>query len=200
MTKLYLFVLLLSIPTFAQVTSTNPHETIKLIARIKTGAKDYKIISEGKEAPITSALKNRSLKKTISSLSPGDDALIEGHIVYESTMSEGQKNLKPVFLIESIHPISLKKLGQIDLKEINQEIHIKSIEYDPKKGSIPVTSNVASAITITAGLLLLQNLTPPDQAFTQNKDLNMGLIFSAGALATGLFIYDQIKDQSNKGK
>jgi hypothetical protein len=115
-------------------------------------------------------------------------------------MSEGQKNLKPVFLIESIHPISLQRLGQIDLKEIDQEIHIKPIEYDPKKGSIPVTSNVASAITITAGVLLLQNLTPPDQGFTQNKDLNTGLIFSAGALATGLFIYDQIKDQSNKGK
>jgi hypothetical protein len=200
MKKLYLLVLLLAFPTFAQLTNPNPHETIKLIARIKTGPKDYKIISDRKEAPVTSALKDISLKKTISTLSPGDDALIEGHIIYESTMKEGQKKLKPVFLIESIHPISLQRLGKIDLKEMDQEIHIKPIEYDPKKGSIPVTANVASAITITAGVLLLQNLTPPDQGYTQNKDLNMGLIFSAGALATGIFIYDQMKDQSNRGK
>jgi hypothetical protein len=46
---------------------------------------------------------------------------------------------------------------------------------------------------MTMGLLMLQDLSVPENEPKARKDLNAGLIFSAGALATGVFIYEQIR-------
>ena len=63
--------------------------------------------------------------------------------------------------------------------------------FEPK--SLPVTGPVASAITMTMGLLMLQELSVSENEPKARKDFNAGLIFSAGALATGVFIYEQIR-------
>lgn len=177
-------------------------ENIKIFARIKSVNNEVKLIRDEKVAPVTSSLKNKSLEKDIASLEAGDEALIEGHIIYESSTVEGKQSFRPIFVIESIRPVSLKRLGKVEIKEHDQLLQFQPLPSSfQKKGVIPTTAEVTGAMTLTATLLMLQQQTAGDDTGDLRKDINAGLIFSAGALATGLFIYDQIKDsKKSKGK
>jgi hypothetical protein len=176
-------------------------DEIRIIARIKASGHKVKIKSGEKTSSIKIKLSSSELFKTIKNLEPGDEALISGHFDYEIRGVE-EKISTPLFVIHSIKPISLKRLGKI-----NQRINEKSImeEREIILGSeevlgpktIPVTSEVANAITMTLGLLMLEDLSASENDPKMRRDLNQGLIFSAGALATGLFIYEQINKMKN---
>ncbi len=176
------------------------HQDIKLIARIKTVNQQVQIIQNGKKAPIIGALNNKKLLKSISHLKAGDEALIEGHIVYEKTPDPElhHKKLTPLFIIDSIRPISLSDFGATNAIVHEQELHIGPEDYLTQRGTLPVSPEVASAITLTASLLLLEELTSKNQVSTLDNNMNTGLIVSAGALATGLFVYEQLKKKTKK--
>lgn len=190
-----------SMPSMVGAQTAASPENVKIFARIKSINNQVKLIKDEKVAPIDSALKNKSLEKEIAGLEAGDEALIEGHIVYESSTVEGKQAFRPIFVIESIRPVSLKRLGKVEMKEQDQLIQLQPLPSNfERKGTIPVTAEVAGAITLTASLLMLQAQTAGNQPEFK-QDLNAGLVFSAGALATGLFIYDQIvANKKNKGK
>lgn len=169
------------------------HQDIKLIARIKSINHKITVFEGKKNTAIPSALNEKKLESEINKLEAGDEALIEGHVIYQATSADGKQVLKPIFLIDAIHPISLKKLGKVDFKIPEQELHITPQEYDDKRKSIRVNNPIVSALTITASLLLLDNLALTNQPTGTEKEINTGLIFSAGVLATGALIYQEVK-------
>ena len=194
MKKITTFLIILSLFT---IKTSAQQEEIKLIARIKAQGKEIKIARGKETSRVNIKLSHQKLLQTIKDLKPGDEALMTGHFEYLMKGVE-EKSSSPIFVIDSIKPISLKRLG-----EMNQKINEKTLEeekvvvfkseapFEPK--SLPVTGPVASAITMTMGLLMLQELSVSENEPKARKDLNAGLIFSAGALATGVFIYEQIR-------
>ncbi len=194
MKKITTFLIILSLFT---IKTSAQQEEIKLIARIKAQGREIKIVRGKETSRVNIKLSHKKLLQTIKDLKPGDEALMTGHFEYLMKGVE-EKSSSPIFVIDSIKPISLKRLG-----EMNQKINEKTLgeekvvvfkseaPFEPK--SLPVTGPVASAITMTMGLLMLQDLSVPENEPKARKDLNAGLIFSAGALATGVFIYEQIR-------
>ena len=167
---------------------------IEVLARIQTSGNAVSLVRLTEGDVIPSVLQDKKLEKIISSLEPGTDALVKGHISYQATTIEGQTKLKPLFIIESIKPVSLKMLGRV--KGLNENdlastlIHNQEKSYSPV--TIPISTEVASAITLTTTVLLMQSLTAnPSQSQSENQ-LNTGVFLFAGALATGVFIYEQI--------
>lgn len=174
------------------------HQDIKLIAKIKSINHKIIVLDQKKNTAIPSALREKKLEAEISKLEAGDEALIEGHVIYQTTSADGKQTLKPIFLIDSIHPISLKKLGKVDLRIPEQELHITPQEYDDGRKSIRVSNSIVSAVTITASLLLLDNLASTGQPIGTDKEMNTGLLFSAGVLATGALIYKELKAKKSQ--
>jgi hypothetical protein len=197
-TPIILFFLLVTSLAFPQ--EKEPHENIKIFARIKQSGKNLEIIKNTDTQAVVGTLKDNTIKQDLEGFKSGDEALIEGYISYVVDSRDNKKDLRPVFIIESIKPISLSKLGKFEAKVHEKEIHIQEPIEPSRKGVIPVTGEVASAITLTASLLLLENLAAQNQNPAYQQDMTPGLIFSAGALATGLFIYEQIKGKKTKGK
>ena len=197
--KKFKFCFLIFLVTFSAYARPKVEE-IKVIARIKTSGHQVKIKRGEETSNIKIKLSSKELSETIRNLEPGDEALITGHLDYE--IKGVEENIStPIFVIHSIKPISLKRLGKmnqkIDEKLIKEEreINFRTEEVTNPK-TIPVTAEVANAITVTLGLLMLQDLSATENDSKMTKDLNAGLIFSAGALATGLFIYEQISGKN----
>lgn len=191
-----LFLYLGSVSVFGE----SIHQDIKVVARIKTVNQQVQIIQNGKTAPIVGTLRDKKLMKSISQLKAGDEALIEGHIIYAKNPDPEihRKKLTPIFVIDSIRPISLKDLGAREAIVHEQELHIETDNYQTQRGTMPVSSDVASAITLTASLLMLEELTAKNRVSTLDNNMAPGLILSAGALAAGIFVYEQLKKKSNK--
>lgn len=141
--------------------------------------------------------------EVINKLNPGDETIIEGHITYHMSLNETQNQYSPIFVIESIKPVSLRLLGQQNEKapeiESSKRFQLSNEKvYSPM--GIPVTTEVASSITLTTSALLLQSLTAgPNEPGTHQK-LNSGMIIFAGALATGVFIYENIAESLKKNR
>ena len=202
--KKNLFIIVLIISTFLStaLAQTKSSPEIEVLAKIQTTGHAIKLIRLSERDVIPSLLKNKELEKVISQMRPDEDALVKGHITYQATTIEGQAKLEPIFIIESIHPVSLKLLGKIKPPDDNELAN--NIFRSPDKNyapfSIPVTTEVASALTLTTSVLLLQSLTASPNQPQVEQQLNTGLFLFAGALATGFYIYDQIKSTHSKGK
>lgn len=188
MKYLAILLLLISPPLFSQ---SPEWEEIRIFARIKE-IKNSSVIFKT-ENSVATGMKDEKLKKELASIKPGDEALIIGKIRYQPKTIENKTTFTPIFIIESIRPISLKSLGKVKFKEedIHTNFYPMLVSYSPK--SIPLSSDAASAITLTAAVLLMSSLTATGNEIETKQALNQGMIFSAGALATGLFIYDQLK-------
>lgn len=183
---IYFLLLSLCFPLFAQ-------EEVELAARLFHS--DHVLtmgpMNDKKIIPIV--FKERSLEEKVLKMSQGQEALVKGHVTYDSSGKDGQVHFIPVFLVHSVIPLSLK-----DLNAPKMEIPAPAFSLPQDQSfaplTIPVTTEVASAITMTTALLLMQNLT-------SNKDpqgrqqINQGLILFTGILATGSFIFDQIVGQ-----
>gem|GEM_PF-1432424 len=195
MKKLSLLMLLVSFLS-ANTAAGQPQTSseIEVLARIQTSGSAVSLVRLTEGDVIPSVLQDKKLEKVIASLEPGTDALVKGHISYQATTIEGQTKLKPLFIIESISPVSLKMLGRVKGFSENDLastlIHNQEKSYSPV--TIPISTEVASAITLTTTVLLMQSLTAnPSQSHGEHQ-LNTGIFLFAGALATGVFIYEQI--------
>jgi hypothetical protein len=92
-------------------------------------------------------------------------------------------------------------LGKLDLPEQIDNPSLPLVQqesYSPL--SMPVTTNVASAMTLATSMLLLQSLTSAPYQPQGQKEINTGVLLFAGLFATGFFIYEQITDTYVKGK
>jgi hypothetical protein len=175
-------------------------QEIKLIARIKSMGNKVELVKDQKSAPIMTELAKPELKKIIDSLETGDEALIEGHLRYRPKGIETE-TMPAVFVISSIRPISLKRLGHMEGKFIEEPKELMLTDKAPfAPKSIPVSGELIGAITFTASLLMLQDLTSSQASSNPQHQLNSGLIFSAGSLATGLLIYEQISGKKKTRK
>lgn len=194
-----LTVLLLISLIYSSPGKSESQPQISVLARIQTTGNSVSLIRQSEGDVIPSLLKNKELEKKIESLEPGDEALVKGYITYQATNMEGSTKLKPIFVIESINPVSLKRLGKVghETEMVTSQIMANHKEYSPL--SIPVTTEVASAMTLTTTVLLMQSLTANSSQPQVSQQLNTGLFIFAGALATGIFIYEQIT-HSQKGK
>jgi hypothetical protein len=170
---------------------------IEVLAKIQTTGHSVKLIRLSEGDTIPSLLYDQKLEEIISRMEPEGEALVKGHITYHATTLEGQAKLEPIFIIESINPISLKLIGKIKAPDDNELA--SALFRSPNKSyapfAIPVSTEVASAITMTSAVLLMQSLAAnPNQQETQQQ-MNTGLFLFAGVLATSVFIYDQIKSK-----
>jgi len=169
-------------------------ESIRALVKITKDQHGTQIYRNQDEAPIPSIEYNQNVKNQLEALKNGDEVIVVGHIRYQPSNSLEEASLKPFFIIESVHPISLKTLGMIETN-INEQ----PLKLEPPKPfsplTIPVSTEVASAITMTSSLLLVESLGSSSGSNPQGRrDMNRSLIISAGTVATILFIYDQIKN------
>lgn len=193
MKYLYIFIFVFPYLLFAQDL---PSEEVRIIARIKQI--DQKSITLDNTNNVSTRLDDKNLQKEVSDLKAGDEALITGKIYTKSKTIEGKTVFNQVLVIESIKPISLKELGKVKLKEEDIQVKFHPHLQDSFPKTIPLSTDAANAITLTASVLLLESLSSTGNEATMRRDLNKGLIFSAGALATGLFIYEQLKGKKQK--
>lgn len=171
------------------------HQEVRLLTKIKSKG-NHILIQRPDGAAITGHLEKKELEKSLAELEPGDDALIEGYISYESIMIEGSKSIRPKFTVTSIHPISLKRLGKVDMKEVERFMpqDLSPLSFEPK--AIPLSSKAINAMLLTASVLTVQSLTTSDSTPQGAQNINTALFFSAGAIATGVFIYEQIVNKA----
>ncbi len=136
-------------------------------------------------------LENDGLSEILQKLKPEDEVLLKGFVTYQPEKNDTQINMHPVFHIQSIHPVSLKRLGITQEKIAEPSLTFTTASA---KGplTIPVSTAVASSITMTASILLLQNLTYAESTQPLKSDLQKATFLSAGILATGYFIWKQI--------
>lgn len=171
------------------------HQEVRLLTKIKSKGSHILIQRPG-GATVTGHLESKELEKSLADLEPGDDALIEGYISYESIVIEGSKSIRPKFTVTSIHPISLKRLGKVDMKEVDKfrPQDLAPQTFEPK--AIPLSSKAINAMLLTASVLTIQSLTTDDSTPQGAQNINTALFLSAGALATGVFIYEQIVNKA----
>ena len=184
--------LLLPFTLFAEEASQDHHQ-VRLLTKIKSKG-SHILIQRENGAVITGHLATKDLEKSLGDLEAGDDALIEGYISYENVMVEGTKSIKPKFTVTSIHPVSLKRLGKIDMKEVERYLpqNLKPIPYEPGPQGFPLSNRAINAMLLTASVLTIQSLTTSDLTPQGQQDMTSALFISAGALATGYFIYEQV--------
>lgn len=184
--KIYLLIcaLIFSTLTLAETTST--------LVRIQNDNGLFHVIrsEDGLRIPVIPA--NAEIKALMESLS-GSEALMKGHITYVKDLEH--QPLRPVFVVEEMKAISLRDL-KVNYtaeaipapKEVHQEIVLRP--------AFPVTAEVASAITMTTSILMMEELTSGSGDPGGRRELRQALFFSAGAMATLLFIYEQIQGKT----
>lgn len=183
------------IVSFSSLVLASTVDNIHIVVKIRSIQEISKITGH----PIV--LEDKKLKEVISKLEPGDEVLLKGNIQNHPVVRDNKTDLNPTFHIYDIRPISLSRLGQIDklIPDSNNTI-FKAKEYGGP-GSIPVSGEVATALTLTATILMMKDLSnqPVPQPAVRDS-INSGLLFSAGAMATGLFIWKQLHQKKSSSK
>jgi hypothetical protein len=141
--------------------------------------------------------KDAALSQKLKQLAPDEEVLLQGEIFYEKVKgTDGQ--LQPVFVIDSVRPISLRKLGKMDDFKVSEKtvtFTLKNPNFAPKALNMP--EKAVGAITMTASILMLKSLTTNAATEPRGRDqMNSALIFSAGALAAGSFILEELLKSS----
>lgn len=173
-------------------------EEFTIVGRIEGHGDALRVIRSLEKDVLPGMLQDKQLEKNLAALQKGDEVVIKGHVAYEMFSIEGQTHQRPILVIQSIRPISLEELGKIDGTLIPETFKVKTQKtYMPL--AMPVTTEVASALTLTTSMLLLQSLTATSNDPQISKDINTGMIIFAGVMATGIFIYDQISGNRIKG-
>lgn len=188
-----LFLIVFSYQTYSE---TKP-ERLKVLVRIEQKNGDLRIFRSATGDLIPGAFQNKELEKQMTSLEPGEEALIEGHINYRTQISPEKTSYKPYFVIEAVHPVSLKRLGAIDYTAPESSFQFAPLQTDFRPATLPISTEVASALTMTTTLLLMESLSASGSEPSGQRDLQRGLIISAGSMATILFIYEQMKGKKS---
>ncbi len=137
-------------------------------------------------------LDQESLSHVLAHLEPEDEVLLKGSIRYLPVTQDNKTDMRPTFYISKIIPVSLKRLGESNFSVAEPKLVFSLPEAQAPKG-ISVTGKVAMAITLTATILLMQNLSTAGTPPGMREKLQSQVFFGAGALATGSFIWDQLQ-------
>lgn len=168
-------------------------ETLRTFVRIDKVTTGTRVIrmEEGDHIPAIPA--NQDIKKKFESLPHGTEALMEGHITYQPVTGDNARtSFRPFFVIQSIHPVSLADLGAGKaIPDISAPLFLPQSDLILHRPGLPVTTEVASAITLTTSMLLMQDLTTDKTDPNGRNDIRKALFLSAGAMATVLFLYEQ---------
>lgn len=138
---------------------------------------------------------NDDVKNVMGSLKEGDEVIIEGRI-HQETISYGEsKRIHSYLIIDKINKVSLAELGNINFKVPEPKLSLHERPFSPV--AIPVTAEVASAMTLTTSMLLLENLSSSSAADPEGRrQVRQSIMISAGLMATVLFIYEQLNGSS----
>lgn len=188
----YLFILLAlscSLHSFA--------ETLRTLVRIEKAHGDLKVIRVEQGDHIPAIPKDQKIKKELEGMAAGTEAILEGQITYQQVSSDNARQLRPYFVIEKIHPVSLATLGAgtavPDLQTQDLKIQESLVYQQP---TFAVTTEVASAITLTTSMLMMEELTAGKGDPNGQREIRKALFLSAGTMATMLFLYEQLKGKS----
>lgn len=180
--------LLLSLNLFAS-------EELSVYSRIDKDGSTY-VLHKGDSGQIIPFIAgNEEVKKLLADASGSIEAIVRGHITYQMEGGDDRRTLKPFFVVTEIRPISLTEIGKIsmDVPEFRFKEHTEF--FYPHSPTFPVTTEVASAITLTSAFILMNTLANEGNTAKQEQ-INTGLFLSAGAMATILFIYDQLSGKT----
>lgn len=177
-----------------QIVHATPSELeeITIVGRIEGQGTALRVIRSLEGDALPGMLQNPQLEETLTGLQKGDEVLIQGYVAHGPFSLEGSTQIRSIFIVQSIRPISLSKLGTMEGMKIPDVLYVPSAQKTYSPMAIPVTTEVASALTLTSSMLLLQSLTNSETDPQVRQQLNSGMIIFAGALATGIFIYEQI--------
>ena len=153
------------------------------------------IMSTEKDQQIPSIAGNDEVKSTMALLKEGDEVMIEGRI-HQETISYGEsRRIHSYLIIDKIHKVSLAELGNIKFQVPEPTLSLHERPYSPV--AIPVTAEVASAMTLTTSMLLLENLSSSSSADPEGRrQVRQSILLSAGLMATVIFIYEQLNGSS----
>lgn len=140
---------------------------------------------------IPSVAGSEEVSSTMKLLKDGDEVMIEGRI-HQETISFGESHrVNSYLIIDRIHKVSLAELGNIKFQIPESSLSFESRPYSPV--AIPVTAEVATAMTMTTSMLLLQDLSSSGNTDPQGRQqIRQSIMLSAGLMATIIFIYEQI--------
>lgn len=187
-----------SIFAFILVFFTNltwSDESVRALVRIEKDQQQFQIIHQETGRPLPVILTNNDLEKKLINANHNDEMVIKGHIIYRPVATLEAQKMTPFLVIEEVYPVSLEALG---LKEYQvPDAKVKNLDFQYRPFRIPVTTEVASAITITSTFLLLNSLSSnSDLEPAGRNDLRKALFISAGTMATLVFLYDQLTDKT----
>lgn len=140
---------------------------------------------------IPSIAGNEEVSSTMKLLKDGDEVMIEGRI-HQETITYGESSrINSYLIIDKIHKVSLAELGNIKFQIPESTLSFESRPYSPV--AIPVTAEVATAMTMTTSMLLLQDLSSSGNTDPQGRQqIRQSIMLSAGLMATIIFLYEQI--------
>lgn len=187
----FFVVVALTLSTFLVGAQNDGFEEVTLLARIHS-VKDVEALSG-----YAVKLEQEGLSEILTKLEPEDEVILKGSIRYNPVTVDNKTEMRPKFYIEKIIPVSLKRLGKDDFKIADPKILFSLKEKEGPK-TFPVSGKVATAITLTASVLLMQSLSHGAGGSNPQEQLQSQLLFGAGALATGLYIWEQIQKGSLK--
>ncbi len=175
------------------VACANEH----FLAQVKRQDQFVSLFRDGKRFTMPIIIRPAE-EKIILGLAPDEDVIIEGHVRMDKTVTDEGGNHMTTFVVDSVRPISLKKLSYTqDFKfEPASEPRPLPEGYEPMM--IPVSSGVATALTLTASAALLSSLTAPTAGGALRNDINMSVLIGSGLLMTGAYLLDQIFSNNPK--
>lgn len=186
--KLYL---ILTLFTLALTAIADDSGQIRALIRVERNEHGTQILKDDSQ-PIPSVMASKAIEESFNNLKTGEEAIVVGHITYHPTGGLESKKLSPFFVIEEIHPVSLSTLGISPTKVEDPQLALSFQKpFEPLR--LPVTTEVASAMTLTGAMLLMNSLTSaPDTDPEVRQDMRKAMIISAGTMATLVFLYDQL--------
>lgn len=169
-------------------------ESLRTFVRIDKVSNGVRVIRMDQGDYIPAVPLNNEIKKKFEALSHGTEALMEGHITYRPVTGDNARtSFRPFFIIEKINPVTLADLGSgRTIPDLNTPLYLPQNDFILHRPGIPVTTEVASALTLTTSMLLMQELTTDKTDPNGRNDVRKALFISAGAMATVLFLYEQI--------
>lgn len=171
--------------------------SLRTIVRFEKTSSGTKAIPHDRSEALPVRMTDKKIQALFDSMKQGEEAVIQGRIEYEVVSSDGMQQMKPYFIIESIHPVSLKEIGsKLTFSPVGDPLISDAQPTNFVPVGIPVTTEVASAITLTSSLLLMESLSSGSGDPSGRSDLRKAVFISAGAMATLLFIYEQLEGKS----
>lgn len=169
-------------------------ETFRALIRIQKDSDGPKILTgDGRLIPSIMGQDFTGIK--VNQLTSGSEAFIEGYVDYQVTTAEGVHSKAPFLVIKSIHPVSLSELGRME--GLSEDRLMKTMQLRIEKTpypafAFPVSTEVASAITMTSSFLLMESLSSGAGDPSGRRELRKALIISTGVMATLVFLHEQI--------